>query len=123
MGMEDVSLTAKMKYLDLIAFATLRNPLLFESLRVNEIIESKLASQVLTNEPLLLELVQIIELQVSNQNAIEKYLHLASVNLTNNVLSRRVFILFHEKMTASQVICIMMGGLPSALLRLLSCVQ
>jgi hypothetical protein len=121
--MEDVSLTAKMKHLDLIAFATLRNPSLLGTLRVNEIIESKLVSQVLTNEPLLLELLQIIELQLGNSSTIEKYLHLASLNLTNNVLSRRVFILFHEKMTASQVICIMMGGLPSALLSLLSCVQ
>ena len=67
------------------------------------------------------ELIQLIELQVVEERLMKKYLDMAASTLTNNILSRRVFILFHEKMTEQQLIAVLSQGLPASLLRLMSC--
>lgn len=119
MAMNEVPLSDKMQYLGLIAFAAVKNPSLSVPLRVSEIIENKLSALVLPYEPMMTEIAQLVELQACKKGSIGKLLNLAAGTLTDNVVSRRVFILLHEHMTESQLISIM-GLLPLALHRLLA---
>lgn len=45
------------------------------------------------------EIIKLIEMQVVEPSLMKKYLDMAASTLTNNIISRRIFILFHEKMT------------------------
>jgi hypothetical protein len=73
----------------------------------------------LTYEPMLAELVRLVEMQACSSASTARMLELAAATLTNNVVSRRIFILLHESMCEQQLIAIM-GVLPCALHRLLA---
>lgn len=118
--MEEVPFSEKVQSLDLIAYAASRNRNLIPSLRVSEIIDSKLSANVLAREPLMNDLMRLVALSTSSQSATARILDLATSTLTNNVASRRVFILLHEQMSEPQLIAIM-GSLPAALHRMLAC--
>jgi hypothetical protein len=125
MALEEESLSSKMEHIALIAFVALKSPNLAEQLRINEILESKLSTKILNDEPMLAEVIQLIEMQAKSEANLKRYLDLAARSLTNNAVSRRVFIIFHEQMSESQLIGIMSEGLPSSLSlsRIISCSQ
>lgn len=62
--------------------------------------------------------ILLVSLFTSNRMEMGKILDLAACTLTNNVASRRIFILMHDEMTERQIIGIM-AVLPSELCRLL----
>lgn len=110
------TVSSKLESLDLILHAATRHPHLMDSLKIFEFIQKKISVETVDQEPLLEELTKVMQLQRNDKEKINKYLELAVLTIANNVIARRIFIMFHEQLTHQQLFKMLSHGVLSSLL-------
>lgn len=93
------------------------NPHLLPQLQIFEFLQLKLSQPALAHEPLLEQLTRVVQLESREKGRVGRYLDAAVETLANNIVSRRLFILFHDDLTQAQLFRVLSHDFPPSLLK------